>query len=150
MACEYTEERRVEFSETDMAGMVHFANFFRYMERAEHAFFRSLGVTLHKTEGEAESGWVRVGAGCQYRKPLRYPDAFQVHLTVRKKGTSSLGYDFTFIDAAGDVAALGTLDVVHVRRDAPGAAFRAEAMPAEVADQLEAAPKDTLHPDTDA
>ena len=37
-------KRRVEFAETDMAGQVHFSNFFRYMEAAEHAFFRSLGA----------------------------------------------------------------------------------------------------------
>jgi acyl-CoA thioester hydrolase len=43
MAFEYKVRRRVEFSETDMAGIVHYSNFFRYMEAAEHEFFRSLG-----------------------------------------------------------------------------------------------------------
>ena len=40
MACEHRLQRRVEFSETDAAGIVHFSNFFRYMEGAEHAFLR--------------------------------------------------------------------------------------------------------------
>ena len=39
----FITHRRVEFSDTDMAGIVHFANFYRYMEQAEHDFFRSLG-----------------------------------------------------------------------------------------------------------
>ena len=34
MAYEFKVQRRVEFSETDMAGIVHYANFFRYMETA--------------------------------------------------------------------------------------------------------------------
>ena len=46
MAHEFTLTRRVEFSETDMAGIVHFSNFFRFMESAEHAFFRSLGFSV--------------------------------------------------------------------------------------------------------
>ena len=40
-------QRHVEFYETDMAGIVHFSNFFRYMETCEHAFVRSLDHELH-------------------------------------------------------------------------------------------------------
>ena len=40
--------RRVEFCETDMMGIVHFSNFFRYAEAAEPAFYRSLEVSLMK------------------------------------------------------------------------------------------------------
>ncbi|MEQ2009187.1 MAG: acyl-CoA thioesterase, partial [Limisphaerales bacterium] len=46
MASEFKALRRVEFSETDMAGIVHYSNFFKYMETAEHAFFRSLGFSI--------------------------------------------------------------------------------------------------------
>ena len=148
MPCEYTEERRVEFAETDMAGIVHFANFFRFMERAEHAFFRTLGITLH-TDGEVQNGWVRVAANCDYLKPLHYPDAFTVHLAVRKKGVHSLAYDFTFRDTDGEVAARGKLTVVHVERAAPGAPFRAAAIPAAVDSQIEVAEAALLHPETD-
>ena len=38
--------RRVEFCDTDMAGIVHFANFFRWMESAEVEFLRSLGLSV--------------------------------------------------------------------------------------------------------
>ena len=40
----YTFRRRIEFRETDMAGIVHFSNFFAYMEQAEHDFLRSVGM----------------------------------------------------------------------------------------------------------
>ena len=43
MAHAFTMQRRVEFAETDMAGILHFSNYFRFMESVEHAFFRSLG-----------------------------------------------------------------------------------------------------------
>ncbi|MHC4993297.1 MAG: acyl-CoA thioesterase, partial [Planctomycetota bacterium] len=46
--------RTVEFFETDMAGIVHFSNYFRYMEATEHAFFRSFGATVHEqSEGRS-------------------------------------------------------------------------------------------------
>jgi len=46
MAYEFKLVRRVEFIETDMVGIVHYSNFSRYMEAAEHAFFRSLGISV--------------------------------------------------------------------------------------------------------
>ena len=47
MPYEFRCRQRVEFADTDMAGIVHFSNFFRYMERAEHEFLRSLGLSVH-------------------------------------------------------------------------------------------------------
>ena len=46
MATGFVYHRRVTFAETDMAGIVHFSNFYRYMEEAEHAFLRSRGLRI--------------------------------------------------------------------------------------------------------
>ncbi len=43
----FTTRRFVEFVDTDMAGIVHFSAFFRYMEAAEHELLRSLGLSVH-------------------------------------------------------------------------------------------------------
>ena len=43
----FKTERRVEFRDTDAAGIVHFSVFFAYMEQAEHEFLRSLGLSVH-------------------------------------------------------------------------------------------------------
>ena len=39
--------RRVQFHETDAAGLVHFSCFFRYMEEAEHALWWAAGLSIH-------------------------------------------------------------------------------------------------------
>src|SRR5439155_7189320 len=64
MAYEFKVVRRVEFSETDMAGIVHYSNFFRYMEAAETQFFRSLGFSLMTRQVQPPVGWPRVHAEC--------------------------------------------------------------------------------------
>ncbi len=46
MTSVFRTTRRVEFADTDMAGIVHFANFFRFMEAAEHEFLRSRGLSV--------------------------------------------------------------------------------------------------------
>ena len=145
-ASHFRARRRIEFYETDMAGIVHFSNYFRFMESTEHAFFRSLGLALHSDDGKHMSGWARVGARCEYRLPLHYMDEVEIELTVRAKSRSSLAYDFVFrriADRDGptppDEVALGTLEVVHVTQ-APGGRMKASAMPDEVDARVHAAP----------
>ena len=46
MTTEFSISRRVEFSETDLAGIMHFTNFYRWMEICEHEFLRSLGLSV--------------------------------------------------------------------------------------------------------
>ena len=56
----FPPRRLVEFADTDLAGIVHFANFLRYVESAEHAFFRSLGFSIHSSDGSRHEGWPRI------------------------------------------------------------------------------------------
>jgi len=111
MAYEYHCRQRVEFADTDMAGIVHFANFFRYMERAEHEFLRALGLSVHAVNGDDVVSWPRVNAECKYRVPLSFEDELDVHLLVREKRSKSVTYEFRFYregDENGE--GLGTRD----------------------------------------
>ena len=96
MPYEFTLSHRVEFAETDMAGIVHFANFFRMMENAEHAFFRSLGFTVHGHEAGTTIGWPRVNAACEFLKPLRFEEVVDIQLLVAEVRTRSIRYAFRF------------------------------------------------------
>jgi len=55
----YTFRRRIEFRETDMAGIVHFSNFFAYMEQAEHDFLRSVGMGVICEADGKKISWPR-------------------------------------------------------------------------------------------
>ena len=46
----HTFTRRVEFGDTDLAGIMHFANFFRFMEAAETDFLRQRGLSVSWSE----------------------------------------------------------------------------------------------------
>src|SRR3990172_6068366 len=43
---EYRYRRRVQFADTDVAGVVHFSWIARYMEEAEHALWREAGLSI--------------------------------------------------------------------------------------------------------
>ncbi len=97
MASFFETSRRVEFCETDMAGIVHFSNFYRWMEQVEHEFFRSEGLTIvnHQPDGSVV-GWPRVSATCRYESPARYEEIIDVRLTVQRIGVKSITYDVRF------------------------------------------------------
>lgn len=147
MPYEFKLRRRVEFSETDMGGIVHFANFFRYMESTEHAFYRSLGLGIHDREGEKVIGWPRVAAGCDYKSPLRFEDEFEVHLLVAEKGAKSLTHAFIFRKTAGSApteVARGTMTVVSVAIDPVSGEIKSVLLPRDFDGKIQVAPAELL------
>ncbi|MBX3441052.1 MAG: acyl-CoA thioesterase [Planctomyces sp.] len=94
----HVSRRRVQFSETDMAGIVHFANFYRWMEEAEHDYFRSLGLRIMEPRDDGNMlGWPRVSASCNYVAPAKYEDEIDVRLDVERVGLRSVSYVFEFV-----------------------------------------------------
>ncbi|HAV14287.1 MAG TPA: 4-hydroxybenzoyl-CoA thioesterase [Opitutae bacterium] len=94
MIFEHTSTRRIEFSETDMAGLVHFSNFFRYMETAERDFFEAAGVDLINTKPGEVVGWPRARAECKFSAPLRFGETIDIHLAVKSMKDRSIDYQF--------------------------------------------------------
>ena len=66
----FISSRKVEFSETDAAGFMHFSKFFPWMETAEQYFLESLNIPFFKKEGSLMCGWPKVHATCDYKTPL--------------------------------------------------------------------------------
>ena len=145
MAYEFKVVRRVEFSETDMAGIVHYSNFFRFMESAEHGFFRSLGFSVVTRQVDPPVGWPRVHAECDYSKPLFFEDEVEIHMLVSEKKSKSLTYQFRFrkMNATPPVeVARGSLTVVCVTHENGG--MTAASIPRAIADRIELAPEAIL------
>jgi YbgC/YbaW family acyl-CoA thioester hydrolase len=141
MAGEYKIVRRVEFGDTDMAGIVHHAVFFRYMEAAETAFFRSLGLSLASRRAKPPIGWPRVHCECDFFAPLQFEDEVEIHLLVAKKKSKSLTYVFRLYRLQGEErreVARGL--VVTVCVTALGSRMKATKIPKAIADQIQAVP----------
>ncbi|MCG3127609.1 MAG: putative esterase [Phycisphaerae bacterium] len=86
----------VEFSDTDAAGVVHFSNYLRFMERVEHAFWRSLGRSVITEATDAHISFPRVRAECDYLLPARFEDVIDAALTVENIGTKSVSFRVEF------------------------------------------------------
>lgn len=146
MACKFTVTRRVEFPETDISGTVHFSNFYRYMESAEHAFFRSLGLSIHDpTPGAVK--WPRVRVSCDITGSLRFEDEIDIQLLVRERRARSIVYEFVVRKMNGpspSEVARGGLTVACVQKDAETGTMRAVPIPDAIVRLIEPAPAELL------
>ena len=125
-------QRRVQFSETDAAGIVHFSVFFRYFEDAEHALWREAGLSIHS---EASAiGWPRVAASCEYHRPLRFEQVFDVTVRIGEMTKRTIAY-IGEITRNGERIATGTWKIACVNK-LPDGSMRSADIPADVATRL--------------
>jgi acyl-CoA thioester hydrolase len=126
---EYRLARRVQFYETDAAGIVHFSWFFRYMEEAEHALWRAAGLSIHPLESEI--GWPRIGASFEFRRPLRFEDEFEVRLKIAEMTRRTMRYTCELAQGETTVAT-GELTIACVLKR-PNEPMKSIEIPSEIA-----------------
>lgn len=142
---EFRTRRRVEFADTDMAGIVHFARFFVYMESAEHEMLRSLiGDEPHFMHEGRQIGWPRARASCHFVSPARLGDVVEIRVAIQRKGRRSLTYRFELSCGERRIAEGEITAICCVMNDPP---MRSIDIPAFLADQLEEAPPSGAAPD---
>lgn len=100
----YHAQRRIEFRDTDAAGIAHFSAFFNYMEEVEHEFLRSRGLSVLAHDAEGVLSWPRVSAQCDFQGAVRFEDMLDVELSVDRLGKKSVTYRFVFRHQGRQVA----------------------------------------------
>ena len=74
---------RVYFEDTDVAGIVYYANYLKFMERARSDMLRSAGIDQRSVLEESGGVYVVAEAQIKYRRPAKLDDALQVLSEVR-------------------------------------------------------------------
>ena len=134
----FRTKRRIEFGDTDMAGIVHFSQFFRFMESAECEFLRSRGLSV-KLDWEGQTiGFPRVSASCDYIKPTTFEDLLDVAVMIDRVGTKSVTYAFEFFKGP-DLLAKGQITAVFCRLRA-GHEMEPQEIPGPIRARLERGP----------
>ena len=135
MPREYRHTRRVQFYETDAAGIVHFSWFFRYMEEAEHALWREAGLSI--APPGAEIGWPRIAAAFDYHRPLHFEEEFDVSITIAAISRKTIQYT-CLITRGHTKIATGNLTIACVSKRAREP-LRAIEIPHDIASRLQSA-----------
>ncbi|MGI8978840.1 MAG: acyl-CoA thioesterase [Pirellulaceae bacterium] len=111
--------RRVEFSDTDAAGIAHFTAFFRYMEQAEHELLRSVGLSVFMPVDGQEITWPRVSSKCDFRSMAKFEEVLEIAVTISRLGEKSITWSFHFTIGLRDIAS-GEITAVCCRVNPDG------------------------------
>ncbi|HEX4149298.1 MAG TPA: thioesterase family protein [Pirellulales bacterium] len=121
--------RRIEFRDTDAAGIAHFSSFLVAIEQVEHAFLRSLGLSVLASDAEGPIGWPRVAVQCDFQGAARFEDVLDAELTIDRLGQKSITYRVRFAHRGRPVAE-GTITAVYCRLD--GGNWRSTLIPESI------------------
>lgn len=94
MSAQFKTTRRVEFRDTDAAGIMHFASIMGVMEESEHEFLRHIGVPLFLPADGGKISWPRVSTHCDFKGPASFEDVIEICVSVQRLGTKSVTYHF--------------------------------------------------------
>lgn len=86
--------RRIEWRDTDAAGIAHFSSFFLFMEEAEHEFLRRRGLSVFMHDDQGPFSWPRVSVSCEYQSAVKFEDEITIDVSVERIGTKSVTYAF--------------------------------------------------------
>src|SRR4051794_23128135 len=104
MSTAFVTTRRVEFSDTDAAGIMHFAAFFRMMEQAEHELLRSVGLSVVMRDSAGTISWPRVSAKCDFIAAARFEDVLEIEVRIARLGKRSVTYSHRFLHHSAELA----------------------------------------------
>ncbi len=125
---------RVRWRDVDIMGVVHYANYLRFMEAAESEFFRALGFPYDVIADELGVWIARVRLECDYRAPAKLDDEITCRAELQKLGGSSMTFSFP-VDRADGVRLIdGSLVLAALDRTT----LRATRIPKPLADALRA------------
>jgi YbgC/YbaW family acyl-CoA thioester hydrolase len=123
---------RVHWVDTDVAGVMHFTNFFRYFEACEEEFYRSISIPFNTIREKYGITLPRVEAHCNYKATCRFDDFIEVAMRVREVAEKTVTYGFQMIrQFDGKLAAEGSIKCIAVNSE-----WKAVSLPAELAKVL--------------
>ncbi len=83
---------RVYYEDTDRAGVVYYANYLRFMERARTEWLRGLGIEQDSLSEQQGIVFAVRSASLEFIKPAHFNDLLEVGAEVIKRGRASLTF----------------------------------------------------------
>ncbi len=100
-AKEFSWSVRVYYEDTDSGGVVYYANYLKFMERARTELLRSIGFEQDKIQQELGVLFAVSSASIQYKKPARFNDELDVITSISILGKASIHFKQVIMSREG-------------------------------------------------
>lgn len=115
-------QERVRFVETDLMGVVHHSNYFRWFEMGRVEYMRQAGVFLTDLLEEGIIFPIR-DVSCQYRSPARFDDLICIETTMAELSPVKMVFGYQIMKVEGNVL-LATGKTINLFTNSTGKIIR--------------------------
>lgn len=129
---------RVYYEDTDAGGIVYYANYLKFLERARTEWLRSLGIE-QDTWLEHRIGFVVRQVQMDLLRPARFNDELCVTVVVERLKRASVEFSQQVLDNENNVLCQAQIRAACVNLGEAGSAVRAVPMPTEIIEVLKRA-----------
>ncbi|MGD8640875.1 MAG: tol-pal system-associated acyl-CoA thioesterase [Gammaproteobacteria bacterium] len=105
---EFIWQVRVYYEDTDSGGVVYYANYLRFLERARTEWLRSFGIEQDQLAQQEGLIFAVRSVQLEYVKPATFNDLLNVSVAISKQGRASLTFDQAVSRADGECELLCT------------------------------------------
>ena len=92
LAFQHSLTVRVYYEDTDMGGVVFYANYLKFMERGRTEWLRAVGVNQSELAAQEQRGFMVTALDIRYLKPARLDDLLQIESAITRMGRASLHF----------------------------------------------------------
>jgi len=124
---------RVYYEDTDSGGVVFYANYLKFMERARTEWLRALGVGQQALAQKERRGFVVTRLNMEYKSPARLDDLLEITSQVTRLGRASLHFT-QFVNRNGELLASGNIEIGCIDVDS----LKPAALPSDLYHHLKA------------
>ncbi len=132
MSARFSIPIRVYYEDTDAGGVVYYANYLRFMERARTEWLRMLGFEQDELSQHDGVVFAVRAASVDFLKPARFNDLLEATVVLQQRGHASLTFAQE-VNRGGQVLARGAIKIACVATHS----FTPCAVPARIAARIE-------------
>lgn len=134
VASPFTWPVRIYWEDTDAGGIVYYANYLKFMERARTEWLRAAGIEQLPLKEQHGMMFVVVDIEAHYRKPARYGDELQITCAIEDRSRASLTFGQRIFRSRldGELLVEGKVRVACL----DAATLKPKALPAELQNEL--------------
>ncbi|MBP5429596.1 MAG: acyl-CoA thioesterase [Elusimicrobiaceae bacterium] len=93
----FTYAKKAQYHETDQMGIIHHANYVKWMEEARLAYLEELGLGYQQVENEQVFSPV-VSVAVQYKSPVHFSDEIEIKVSVKEYTAVKLELTYEFFN----------------------------------------------------
>jgi acyl-CoA thioester hydrolase len=106
----FTWPVRVYWEDTDAGGIVYYANYLKFMERARTEWLRAIGIEQGPLQQQGLI-FVILDTQVEYRRPARYGDALTVTASIREHTRATLSFTQEVLRGDAELLVTGAIRV---------------------------------------